>query len=57
MDTPPENHPKSHARSLWIWVIFAFVLLISAWTLLITIATRNNPEVIEVEDQRSDQHP
>ena len=37
------------ARSLWIWVIIAFVVLISAWTALIVIAARNQPEMIEIQ--------
>ena len=41
---------KGGARVLWIWVILAFVILISAWTLLITIAVRNQPEQIEIQE-------
>jgi hypothetical protein len=37
------------ARSLWLWVILAFTLLISAWSLLIYIATENRPETVEIE--------
>lgn len=40
---------KSSARSLWLWVILAFALLISAWSLLIYIATENRPETVEIE--------
>lgn len=39
----------SGARSLWFWVILAFVLLIAAWATLITIASKNQPEMIEVD--------
>lgn len=33
----------------WLWVVVAFVVLIGAWTTLITIALKNQPEVIQVE--------
>lgn len=45
-DTTHNPAPKS-ARSLWLAVILAFVLLISAWSLLIFIATKNKPETIQ----------
>ena len=41
------NDPKS--RSLWLWVLAAFLLLIGAWTTLIIIAKRNQPQKIELE--------
>jgi len=40
---------KPKARSLWLWVVLAFVILISAWTTLIIIAARNQPELVEIE--------
>lgn len=48
----PQQHSKPAAkggRSLWLWVILAFVILISAWATLITIATTHKPEVVEIE--------
>ncbi len=36
-------------KSLWFWVVLAFVLLISAWSTLIYVAANNRPEVIELE--------
>lgn len=36
-------------RSLWVWVILAFLLLIGAWTSIILIATKNQPELIEID--------
>jgi flagellar basal body-associated protein FliL len=39
----------SNGRTLWIWVILAFVILISAWTALIIIASKNQPELIEIQ--------
>lgn len=44
------SKPRGNARSLWFWVILAFVILISAWSLLIVIASRNQPEVIEIQE-------
>lgn len=40
---------KPGARSLWVWVIIAFLVLISAWTTLIIIAANNQPEMVEIE--------
>ena len=37
------------ARSLWVWVVIAFLVLISAWTTLIIIAANNQPEMVEIE--------
>ena len=33
----------------WLWVVFAFVLLFSAWTALFYIAIQNQPEVIPMK--------
>jgi len=33
----------------WLWIVLAFVLLIAAWAVLITIAVNNQPERVEVE--------
>ncbi|MFO7723966.1 MAG: hypothetical protein R6V45_00335 [Oceanipulchritudo sp.] len=41
---------KAGGRALWIWVILAFVILISAWTTLILIAVQNQPERIEIQE-------
>ncbi len=35
-------------KKVWLFVILAFVLLIGAWTVLITLAVKNQPESIEV---------
>jgi hypothetical protein len=37
------------ARHPWIYVMFAFLLLIGAWTTLISIAAKHSPQVIEVK--------
>ena len=42
--------PKKGARILWLWVVLAFVVLISAWAALIYIAVDNKPEIIEIEE-------
>ncbi len=47
MSERPEK--KKFAWSLWIPVILAFVLVISAWTVLIKIAKDNPVETIEVQ--------
>ncbi|HKJ91450.1 MAG TPA: hypothetical protein VJ960_09985 [Oceanipulchritudo sp.] len=41
---------KGSSRVLWVWVVLAFVILISAWTTLIIIAVRNQPERIEIQE-------
>jgi hypothetical protein len=33
----------------WLYVLFAFLLLIGAWSTLITIAAKHSPQVIEVK--------
>lgn len=37
----------------WLWVVFAFVVLISAWSVLFYIALNNQPEVIPLEQLHS----
>lgn len=37
------------ARHPWIYVVFAFLLLIGAWSTLISIAAKHSPQVIEVK--------
>ncbi len=32
--------------SLWIWVVLAFAVLVSAWIWLINVASENLPEAI-----------
>jgi hypothetical protein len=32
----------------WLWVIAAFLALITAWTILITIASKNKPADVPV---------
>jgi hypothetical protein len=47
------NQPSSFLnRHPWIYVVLAFVLLISAWSALITLAVKNSPATIEVMQQK-----
>jgi bacteriorhodopsin len=36
-------------RKPWLWIVFAFLVLIAAWTVLITIAVNNQPEKIPLD--------
>ncbi|MEM8550036.1 MAG: hypothetical protein AAGF10_04535 [Verrucomicrobiota bacterium] len=40
---------RNPLRSLWFWVVLAFVILITAWSTLISVAVNNPVEKIEVE--------
>ena len=42
---------RKFAWSLWIPVILAFLLVISAWTILIKIAGENPVETIEINTE------
>lgn len=33
-------------RSLWVGVLIAFIVIISAWTILIAISQKNKPRTI-----------
>ncbi|WP_395745374.1 hypothetical protein [Prosthecobacter sp.] len=41
--------PGFLARRPWLWVVFAFVVLISAWSTLFYIALHNQPEVVPLK--------
>jgi len=43
-----KNVAEFMSRHPWIYVVLAFVLLIGAWSTLISIATKHSPQVIEV---------
>ena len=32
----------------WLWIVLAFLILIAAWSVLISIAVKNQPEKIPV---------
>jgi len=44
-----DQPPRSSARSLWLWVIVAFLVLMGAWAVLISIALKHRPQRIEIE--------
>jgi len=50
VDATSKLEHKARARNLWLWVIIAFMVLIAAWTTLIVIAAKNQPELIEVQN-------
>ena len=35
----------------WIWIVFAFVVLITAWSIFINIAINHQPEKVPLEFQ------
>lgn len=39
-------------RNPWIYIVLAFVLLIGAWSTLISIAVKHSPPQIEVKKAR-----
>jgi hypothetical protein len=43
-----EKRPNLFNRHPWLYVVLAFLVLIGAWTTLVTITLNNQPEVIEV---------
>ena len=49
MTASGDSNPASSSRSLWLWVILAFVVLVGAWTTLIIIAANNQPELVEIQ--------
>ncbi|MFC7339193.1 hypothetical protein ACFQY0_18510 [Haloferula chungangensis] len=44
----PNNSEPMFVKRPWLIIVFAFLLLIAAWTALITIAVKHTPERIEV---------
>jgi hypothetical protein len=50
MNSSSTNDRKRGSRNLWLWVIIAFMILITAWTTLIVIAAKNQPELIEIQN-------
>lgn len=41
--------PGCIASRPWLWVVLAFVVLISAWSVLFYIALNNQPEVVPLK--------
>ena len=46
--SPPKKEPHFFNRHPWLYVVLAFLVLIAAWSTLITITLKNQPESIEV---------
>ena len=36
------------SRNPWIYIVLAFVLLLAAWSTLITVAIKYSPQMVEV---------
>ncbi|MBC2594790.1 hypothetical protein H5P28_11015 [Ruficoccus amylovorans] len=54
MSTPASASVDSPSRrcffkTLWFWVVLAFILLIAAWTTIIMIAVKNGPAAVDLE--------
>lgn len=43
-----DKQPNFLNRHPWLYVVLAFLVLIGAWSALVTITLKNQPEVIEV---------
>lgn len=41
--------PGCIASRPWLWVVLAFVVLLSAWSVLFYIALNNQPEVVPLK--------
>jgi hypothetical protein len=50
MTNKEKSKKKGGDWSLWLWVLFAFALLISGWTTIILISNKNKPELVEMQD-------
>ncbi|MEX0323468.1 MAG: hypothetical protein AB3N63_15000 [Puniceicoccaceae bacterium] len=50
MSDKHKSNDGGKSWSLWLWVIFAFALLISGWTTIILISNYNKPELVEKQD-------
>jgi hypothetical protein len=45
---PVESSPGFLVRHPWLFVVFAFLVLITAWSALITVAVKCAPQQVEV---------
>lgn len=45
------------SRHPWLLVVLAFALLLSAWTSLIIVAVKNQPEMVPLEHAAPTAHP
>lgn len=48
MATAAKPPPGFFRKRPWLWVVLAFVLLLSAWSTLFYIAYQNQPQVIVI---------
>lgn len=46
--------PNPFRKRPWLWVVVAFIVLISAWVTLITIAVRFGPERVPLKEPAAD---
>jgi Na+-transporting methylmalonyl-CoA/oxaloacetate decarboxylase gamma subunit len=37
------------SRNPWLYIVFAFLLLLAAWSALISVAVKYSPEQIEIK--------
>jgi hypothetical protein len=40
----------------WLWIVFAFVVLITVWFFFIKIAVENQPETVPLVKERGNDH-
>ena len=45
---PPQPVPGFLAKRPWIWIFVAFGIMFSAWTVMFTMAIKNQPENVEL---------
>jgi hypothetical protein len=48
-DAEEERLARRKDYKLWIWVVFAFVIISLAWAYIIYVSSVNKPQVLEVE--------
>lgn len=48
MNPVNENKDGFLVRHPWLFVVFAFGVLIAAWTALITVAVKHSPQQVEL---------
>ena len=50
-DSPPTPEPGFLAKRPWIWVFVAFGIMFSAWSVMFTLAIKNQPANVELAEQ------
>ena len=48
---PPAPEPGFLAKRPWIWVFVAFGIMFSAWSVMFTLAIKNQPVNVELAEQ------